>query len=452
MAFVVLFFAVCVLLSVKLISDKFSRIVVFLTLIVWMLGLFLSACRVYDFYEISEQAYIYYFLSIIMFMLGVISLNSLFPKTDFKYWNSPAFNINSFDVNTVINNKFFRYTFIISFVEILYLATTQWQVIVLQGSIGSLKVNMFELVFHGNSVLYFIYQAVCFPVFYLVLVIESILILQQKKDWIKIAIFGVFIIAFCFVGGKRGYYSQFLMYFIFIFIFKYKQLINTSARDVVKKRNVIKLAIVFGIAFFGASLTTSMYDEDGGGNVREAGNDLVRQVVSYKVGPLVAFDKALEKDYLGSIGGYQYGRATLGGAIDYYGCSILSMAGIKVRQVRDITMSPLQNNFIFVGKDNTMNFAYTSLIYFYFDLGVFGIIIFSFMFGMIVRYCVFYLKKKRTIGSVLLVTFMCLACQSFFASWVNIALYTQFLIVYAVVLSKKEIAFRKHQLRVNANN
>ena len=242
------------------------------------------------------------------------------------------------------------------------------------------------------------------------------------------------------------------MSFFFIFIFKYKQLINNRASGVFKKKNVIKLAAVFCIAFYGASLTTSMYEDNGEGNVREAGQDLLRQVVSYKVGPLVAFDKALEKDYLSTIGGYQFGRATLGGAIDYYGCSILSMAGIKVKQVRDITMSPLQNNFIYVGTDNTMNFAYTSLIYFYFDLGFFGIIIFSFMFGMIVRYTVFYLKKKRTIGSVLLVNFMCLACQSFFASWVNIALYTQFVIVYAVILSKKEIAFRKRQLTLKAIN
>ena len=114
-------------------------------------------------------------------MIGAISLNPLFRKTNFKYWDSPAFNIDSFDVDVVVNNKFFRYTFVISLVEILYLATTQWQVIVLQGGIGSLKISMFELVFHNNSLLYFLYQAVCFPVFYLVLVIESILILQRKK-------------------------------------------------------------------------------------------------------------------------------------------------------------------------------------------------------------------------------------------------------------------------------
>ena len=443
MVYIILIFSILILFLVRLVSDKFSRIVIYLAVVLWLLWVFLSALQLYDFFAIRDITYLYFFTSILMFVLGALSLNSLFRRTSFKKWNSSDLSYNIFDVEFITQCRLFKYTFLISFAEILYLAITQWQVIVLQGSIGSLKVSMFELVFHNNSILYFIYQAIGFPVFHLVMVLESILILQNKKNWLRILLFGAYILTFCFVGAKRGYYSQFLIYFIIIFIFKYKQLINRSISERIKKKSVVVIGLIFGVTFLGASVTTSMYSPDGDGDVNEASKDLFRQVVSYQVAPLIAFDKAVDNNYLSKIGGYQFGRATLGGAVDYYGCSILSMIGVKIRQVRDITMEPLQNDFIYVGTDNTMNFAYTSLIYFYFDLGFFGIIIFSFLFGFIVRYSVYYLKLTKTLGALLLVTFMCYSCQLFFSSWINIALYTQFVILYAFVLSKIEEKHRR---------
>lgn len=433
------------LFGLAFVQSKLAKIFLLVFGAMWVGSSCLSINNPFGLYNVSTYANFLIITGMAMILIGY----SLYqPRKSKNYTNT--INICE-SIDKLCNLRKIKYTFYLCLGIIIYLAVTQWQLIILQAGLGNLKLDFFELVFDNNHLLFFIYQVLMCPLFYLTSVLLSYLIIEKKWS-LKTLLLGVYVLFFCFVGGKRGYYSiVFLYFFVCFLIYKFARF-NRGGH----KKLPIKAFLIIGVIVgFGASMITAVgsggteADKD---EVSNAASKLSQGIFIYSIGSYRAFDRAVSHDYVAANGGYLYGRATLGGAVDYYGTAILNVMGIPVKSARAVAMAPVQNNSIRIGKEREWNFSYTAFYYFWFDAGIIGIVLFSFLFGLFVRFSIGLFENTGTIGSMALVCYMFQSCNLITGSWINIQLYTQPAILIFYYLHRMEIIKRKNEISKEAQN
>lgn len=429
--FLVLITILLFLVLISGIKVKLDRMFYILLGILFNGLLIISLFNPYQLFNVSNYTYFVLFLGFGSFFLGY-AINRTYVK---KY---PSRVSNKQNLLTFLNkNYLFWAIFFIAFGTTLYMAIIQWKLILLQGGLGKLKLDFFELIFNNNSALYFFYQIVIFPLFHLSSIMFSYLLLNNGNKK-QIFCFLLYAIVFSFIGGKRGYFAIIFEYYVIVFIItKISQ--GSSFCGLIKSSYKLVLLAVF--VYIAAAFMTSLsggIDADTD-RLKESGSENAKNLIVYNIGAYRALDYALHNDYLGKAGGYQLGRATFGGAIDYYGTEILCRIGLPLQRVRANTMTLLQDNSIYIGKDTTFNYAYTAFMYFYFDFGIIGIILFSFLFGWFVRYSMRLYAADRTIGSLGIICFLFLASVQMTGSWFNIALSAQPTLFLLFYIRRKEL-------------
>lgn len=422
-------FVFCI--SIYVVKDKASRLFFLIIGGYWCISLIISLFNPFELYPVSVYAYFLLCLGYSSFFIGYAFNIHGFTKV--------KSNDNFSSVHLLFNNRLLKFVYLLSFGILFYLATTQWKLIVLQGALGSLKLDFFELVFNNNSILYFSYQTFIFPLFHFSCFLLAFLILDKcVYDKKYILFLAAYAVIFSFVGGKRGYFLIIIEYFLIIFILLNIAFNKAKFWNIIKSSLIItipSLFIVIGAAFMTALTGGTDMDKD---RMHEASSSNAKNLIVYTVGAYRAFDYALNHDYVDKAGGYTLGRATLGGAIDYYGSGVLSRLGFPIEPVRAKTMSTLQNENLTIGNGTDFNFAYTSFMYFYYDFGVIGIVIFSFLFGLFTRGSLKGYSRNRTIGALGLICFLFIACLQFCQNWFNIALSTQPTLLLLYILDKFE--------------
>jgi oligosaccharide repeat unit polymerase len=111
----------------------------------------------------------------------------------------------------------------------------------------------------------------------------------------------------------------------------------------------------------------------------------IKQLVIYNTGPCRAFDYAIEHDFVHQQGGPFLGRATIGGIEEFLNKITRHLVGFEDKHINQKTIYYLQDLIIYVAPDIKFNYAYTNAIYHYFDFGLFGVIIFPFIFGLFTK-------------------------------------------------------------------
>lgn len=398
------------------------------------LFLLLSLFNPFGLYPVGFEAYFMLTTGFSFFLIGLVN------QKKYKFCMHPM-GLYSFEnkLNIILKNKIFWILFFLSFGVIAFLAVTQWRLILVQGGAGNLKIDTFELLFNNNSILFFIYQIIVFPFFYLSCILLVTLLLEKGK--IKyILLFSLYVLLFSFVGGKRGYFLIVLEVFVSIFLLIKLKRIRLSFFTWFKYLSiavVVLLTILLGAAYM-TSIGKNGVDADKD-NLLSSLEENAKNVVIYNIGPFRAFEYALKHEYLEYAGGYTLGRSTLGGAIDYYGVGVLERLGFPISRVRDKTMSLLQENSIVIGDGVTFNFSYTGLMYFYYDLGFVGIVFFSLLYGLFCSIILNLFNRYRTFGSLCLVAFMIVEGLLFVATWFNISISAQPTIFLFYLLHRYEI-------------
>lgn len=417
------------------INGSFAKAFYGLVQLIWLIPLGISMANPFGLYAVSLDVYIIVIVGILSFNIGYLTLN-----------NSSKIHLRISiinEINSISNIRLIRIIFLTCLVLLCSLALTQWRLISFQGGMGNLKLEFFELIFNSNSGLFFLYQAIIIPLFFISCMLFTYMTISSVFSKKSLLLF-VYIFIFSYVGGKRGYFSIFLQYFLIAYVAK--RFAKSTINHYIKTKTWITIFSLGILAFSGAAYMTSVgssgsYFEKN--DFTEAAIQNAENTIVYQIGPYRALDYALQNDYIEKYGGYTWGRATLGGMIDYYGCGILNMLDIPVQRARDLSMNPLQNNSIPVGENRTWNFSYTSFYYFIFDLGWIGVFLFSFLFGIFVRYSVNLYNNIATIGSLCLMGYLFIGCVLFNATWFNISLYTLPTILICIILSQFELKIRK---------
>lgn len=415
------------------IPKKLARIYLCVVLAIWIIPLAISMFNPFNLYSVSLETYIIVLIGSFSFVIG-------YAFTRQKKHQNIKINLIS-EIDTLSTSTIFKTYFAFNFLFMGSLAVAQWKLIEMQGGMGNLKLDLFELIFNNNSILYFIYQAMSIPLFYILSMIVTFSLINGKFNKI-ILVYLIYILIFSYVGGKRGYFAIFVQYFLIAFIVR----LNIPKLKNMRKIPIAKIALIGAVMVIGAAyMTATGKSSTGEDSINDALSENSKNYILYQIGPYRAFDYALENDYLDKYGAYTYGRSTFGGIIDYYGSGILKRLGFNITEARSLSMKPLQDNSIYIGKDRDWNFSFTSFYYFIFDFGWIGIIIVPLIFGIFVRYSVNLFITYKTIGAMCLMGYLFMACFLFHASWFNVALYAMPTIFICLIMSKWEIKQSRKQ-------
>lgn len=130
----------------------------------------------------------------------------------------------------------------------------------------------------------------------------------------------------------------------------------------------------------------------------QSANTFFNQAVSYNTGPISGLSLQLDSGQL--YDHHLVGRAVLLNGLDElasYGASILGQSFQAANQlIGESTYVTLS-----IG-DNSFNALYTCIYWFYFDSGVAGVVIFSLLFGIVIKSAVSFFSRECTLGSLML--------------------------------------------------
>lgn len=397
----------------------------------------ISIFNPFEIYRVSHEAYFILFSGFCSYIIGLLPKRC---KKD-KIFKRPLDYYGFMEkLEAILRLKRFWVLYLFSLGLIAYLAMTQWTLILIQGGAGDLKLDMFELLFNNNSIMYFAYRVIVFPMFYFCTAALPLALLN-KGNRKTLLLLVVFTFLFCFVGGKRGYWAIVIQSFVIVFLVVKCESLKLNLITWFKYISV-GLVVVITLAIPAAYMTSIQRgrgiegDKDG---MMQSMVENAQGLITYNVGPFRAFDYAINNNYIEKAGGYTLGRATLGGGIDYYGAEILNRLGFSINRVFDNTLALLQDTDIYIGKHSGFNYSYTALMYFYFDFGYIGVILFAFLFGRFCIYCLTEYNKYRTIGSLLLVIYLVNSSLLMLGTWFNASISAQPILLLFFMIHKYEL-------------
>lgn len=388
-----------VILSISsvVIKDSFSRLIIFTFLGYWLLSMSISSINPYGLYDVSPKTYILLMLHLAFFLFGFsmfkIKRNTLNVKSTMEN-----------DILFLFKNRLFIIFFLLAI--FLAISTLRHQYIILASSMyntGNIKVDILELLFSGSRLKYYYYSLVGSSLEVISFSIISYLLIYKRSSHKKIIfLILLFLIPMALIGGGRISIMMILYYMLLSLYSCNLQNTNLKIRDFFSPRIVtIGSALIIStfiimtyVTFLGGGYGDS-FDID---TFNKASNALLRQFVTYSIGPFRAFDISIHNpDFYYSSSPF-FGRATLGG-LDYLINLAASALSIPYNPVNAETVSLLQETAISIGPSDGFNYAYTILFFYIQDMGLLGIAFFPFFIGATIRYFIYsYTYRARTLG------------------------------------------------------
>lgn len=353
-------------------------------------------------YVVSTRAYFLLLVHLLMFVLGY----AIIPRQLFKI---PATS-GRYSVESICKSKFFWVLFWGVFLFGISTLINQRAALALYTT-GNIKVDPMNLLFEGSRLRYYFYDLVCIPFYYFSMALFSFLFFYQKEKTIEKVQLLLLIVVYSLIGGGRVTIIMILFYFIFFIIAGDR--IRASNREIKKRKislRTIVLSTILVLSLFGGMAYVTYVGKNGleGFNQKElveTSSDVMDQIVIYSLGPFRAFDYALNHPEVYFNSGYHFCRATFCG-LDYFLSLVLGVFGIKIFPINYVSLSIMQENPIQVGNGIGFNYAYTSVIYPYIDLGFIGVCFYGLLFGYLCRFIIFKAYKKSSFYYLALLSFI----------------------------------------------
>ncbi len=138
----------------------------------------------------------------------------------------------------------------------------------------------------------------------------------------------------------------------------------------------------------------------------------------YLVGPFRALDYAVNSDYfLDKLGGCYFGEATFLGfnkLLDW----IFSLVGIDYNSSYELVGNTLQETSVDINSSATsFNFAFSSILYYYLDFKVLGVITIPFCLGIVLRILINKFHRYPSIPAFALFVYLLTICLTGFFTW-----------------------------------
>lgn len=369
----------------------------------WSLCLLVSTFNPYGLFPVSPYVYVLLILNVVSFTIGFLSKRN-------KYKSLYAVNFD-FGIDKFLSSKIYIIA-MICIIVITWFLTYQQRSFVLMYNLGYLRQNFYTAMFAGKPLLAFIYVNLLQPAYELSLFLLCYLIVYNR-NLKHILLLALFVIPFMFISGGRTRAMMLVFYFAFIVIGNtlFNKAKDTSSVLNFKFKHFLGVTIGFVCLFLLFSYTSVLRlgaDELDKESMSAGIEKSVTQICTYCTGSFRAFEYALDHDYVENIDGFKFGRATFGGLESFMERILRHLTGLQLPNITEKTVMMLQNNEITVGNgvQSEFNYAYTNALYHYFDFGVFGVVLFPFLFGRFFKRYLDFAWANPSVYSLALVAYL----------------------------------------------
>lgn len=377
-------------------SKEAKRIIVGFNLL-WGIALVTSLCSFSGKYAISASAYLLIVIAVISFNMG------------FYYKSRQTFTLEKLQlsVNYIIYNKVFNVIIILLAVYLLSLFLTYIDALAV-ASAADLRTDFFdeENNLYGPLFL-FLNTWLLKPISILLMPLFPMALIQKKYG--QAVLYISYLLVYNSLGGGRFGYTQIAwsLYLVCICLYQVVK-IKLSIRNAL-------IAFVVFLGFYGLiALTTAsrMANFDINRiNYDEVLKETNTQLSAYVSGPIAAFSYAIDNNYVKEMGGYQYGKLTLG-AFDQVADIAFRKIGIGYERAIPKLATIKQDSKIEINEDFPMwNALYTSNLFFYLDFGIIGVLVFPFIFARLFSKSLSLMQHKQNVMSLVLVNYVFVNCM-----------------------------------------
>lgn len=334
-----------------LIDNKISGLN-FLFSIFWLLICIGNSFQLYGLYDVHERVYFIVFLGNLFLLLG-----NLFSMIFTRKRKKSTQNIIDLQLNKVF------WVMLCLAIAIVVIKLSLMLPTIIQYGIGNARNIMQQNDDLNLSGIWSVLQVYfAFPFIRCAMILTSIKYVVTKNNKFLLLALLLSILQY-FSDGGRSVIINFLICIIYIIINLYKAMSKKAKRN-------LTVAICVSIVVIAYSTI-------------ERKVNLFQNFYTYYCGSLVYFDKNIDNHYL--FGDYLYGTNSLQGFLrPLYG--VLNIFGINdplfLVSADDFLMG-VQNTVTYVSNNSRMNYFITCFGYFIKDFGIYGLVIFPFLLGVI---------------------------------------------------------------------
>lgn len=378
--------------------DLTSRRMLNLFVMYWILSIVLASLHVYNLRDINSFTYVLLYLNVFSFCFGF-----LFVARKRKDNISVDVNDVSKQMLRVSDSVFYKIVLIGASIYTYTLLVVFFGKIMFYGTLSDVRTDYFEGEMYGPffaQINTFILQ----PIYLITLPIFAYLCLY-KRNWTCL-VAGFYLFGYASISGGRLDYVRIAISILFI-----AYCILRTFKD--NKRRGYAVAVVGAVIMFLLLVLVSgaRMGEIGNANGHSVGvQTAAEHLITYTAGPIAAFDYSIENDYSKFVNGYQYGNLTLTQVISAINL-FTSRLGFRFPIALDTFVEYKQEMYISIAPDlNYWNALYTSNLYFFNDFGVFGVILFPFLFGLLISSLINKMYKYNSFPLLVILCF-CFWCM-----------------------------------------
>ncbi len=355
--------------------------------ILWMLILCFSTTRPYGLYLPSDYTYYLLLINVFSFSIGFI-LNGR------KKFIQPDLSLAEYDVVKILDKNIIKICIIVGCIISIYYFTIFLAAASLSSSLGDVRMDFYSGELYGpfydtiNGLFLNPLQIISYPLAAFAV---------YKKKWIAIPLL-VFLVCYnSLAGGRIGYVKVFYSFIFAIICIKTLTFKRFSG-----------LLIGACILFIGISYVTAergKTSDNVSEQIEDGMDETLEHIATYTCGATVAFDYALEDNYLEQVGGYSYGGLTATSLL-HLTYIVSNKLGFPFEQPI-IRLAPIkQDKWIKVSQSRSFNALYTAVLFFYLDFGIAGVIFIPFLLGLLVRFIINQFLKYPNIWMLTIVNYI----------------------------------------------
>lgn len=410
MILIILFiFAILLLIVISGKIEYTSKLFILSFQIIWCVVLVASTFQPYDLYLPDDYTYFLLITNVVCFSFGFMVL---------KRFRGRILNLSSVDIaadNLLKNIKFKILVIIAGLISLYYFSIFQAALNV-AGNLGEVRTEYYsgELLGPTYSVINGVFLQpmliICYPLLGYAL---------YRRNWMVVPVLLFMILINSLSGGRFGYVK---IFYALIFFFGCVKRLN--------KKKIIGLSAGALLLFFSLAYVTAGRSDASGNTFDriERGIDgTLEHITTYACGATVALDYSIEHDYTNQIDGHTYGTIT-GSSIVQVAYIICNKIGLPFEQPMEKLGKLKQNSYISVGKSRPFNALYTSVLFFYTDFGLLGVILIPFLLGMLCRFLIKKFLTYQTFPLLILITY-CYILSMFSITDFNFTTYTSLFMV-----------------------
>ena len=373
----------------------------------WLLVLSLAFLNTYKLYDLSFHVFILFSVFILFYFFGFFSIKNKFSENldlqEISESSQRFYNNNIF--------KFLSMIFLVVSIYYSYRFLSIYQGLSDIADVRSVKYEIGGLFVNGYSAAiynYFVGSLIWFYKFTL-----AFTLVFGVRKYLAAFTFSILIcLSYYFVGGGRNIVVEVIVLYVFL------DLLKNSSIKINFLKNIFKYIILLffsSISFVMGTYLRLSNEKFSKELLYKLFQESFDQIIIYITGSFRALDYAIN-NYNNLF--YGFGLYTFS-SLEELIFNFLILFGFEVKPSSYIIGEVLREP-ILIGNTQSFNALYTGIFPFYFDFGIIGVVIFSYLLGFISRYFInLYLEKQNLIELFLMLSFILISLFMFMSFKLN---------------------------------